>query len=197
VYLDADGGRWTVQAAGIDTGYLVRKVYEFCAATRGRYVWPLKGRAGAYPVVESGTHRAKRIAAQAAKGRFRPHLVGVDEAKSILYRRLAKVTKPGPGYCHFPKDRPEEWFLQLTAEQLITAVVAGRPIRAWKRIRPRNEGLDCRIYAHAALELLAPDLEREHQKLQGLKNQPPDFGRMPAPGGRRQPIGYRPPRPKF
>jgi phage terminase large subunit GpA-like protein len=152
-YLDATGQRWTVQAAGIDTGYLVRRVYEFCAAVRGRYVWPLKGRAGAYPVVESGTHRAKRIAAQAAKGRFRPHLVGVDEAKLILYRRIARVTQPGPGYVHVPKGRPQEWFDQLAAEQLVTR---SNGYREWQKIRPRNEALDCRVYAYAALKLLHP-----------------------------------------
>ena len=153
VYTDVAGERYTVQAAGIDTGYLVRKVYEFCAATRGRYIWPLKGRAGAWPVVESGTHRAKRIVAQAAKGRFRPHLVGVDEAKLILYRRLSRVTRPGPGYVHVPTGRPQEWFDQLTAEQLVTRANGGRE---WQKIRPRNEALDCRVYAYAALKLLYP-----------------------------------------
>ena len=169
VYLDAAGARYTVQAAGIDTGYLVRKVYEFCAATRGRYVWPLKGRAGAWPVVETGTHRAKRIAAQAAKGRFRPHLVGVDEAKLILYRRISRVTKPGPGYVHVPAGRPQEWFDQLAAEQLVTRQNGGRE---WQKIRPRNEALDCRVYAYAALKLLYPS-GIPARKPKGAEPEPP------------------------
>ena len=195
-YRHALGSRLPIAAIGIDSGYLPRRVYEFVAKFSGAYIWPLKGVDGVRPIIENPLHRARRMATSLNK-RPKPQLVGVDEAKSILYRRLAKVTKPGPGYCHFPKDRPEEWFLQLTAEQLITAVVAGRPVRAWKRIRPRNEGLDCRIYAHAALELLAPDLERERARLQGMRDQPPDFARMPVPGSRRQPIGHKPPRQKF
>ena len=168
-YLDAAGQRYTVAAAGIDTGYLVRKVYEFCAAVRGRYVWPLKGVAGNRPVVEAGTYRAKRIAAQAAKGRFRPYLVGVDEAKLILYRRIARVGKPGPGYVHVPVGRAAEWFEQLTAEQLVTRQNGGRE---WQKIRPRNEALDCRIYAYAALKLLYPS-GIPARKPKGAEPEPP------------------------
>jgi phage terminase large subunit GpA-like protein len=83
----------------------------------------------------------------------------VDEAKLLLYRRIAKVMLPGPGYVHVPKGRAEEWFLQLTAERLIT-----RPggVREWVKARQRNEALDCRVYAYAALKLLAPDLAADY-----------------------------------
>ena len=47
--------------------------------------------------------------------------------------------------------------LQMTAERL---VVAGRG-REWRKVRPRNEALDCRVYAMAALHLLAPRLEAQ------------------------------------
>ena len=64
-----------------------------------------------------------------------------------------RVTKPGPGYLHVPAGRPQEWFDQLAAEQLVTRPNGGRE---WQKIRPRNEALDCRIYAYAALKLLYP-----------------------------------------
>jgi phage terminase large subunit GpA-like protein len=150
----ADGRPFGVAATGLDTGYLIRRVYEFCATQRGQYVWPLKGMAGARPVVESGLRRAKRVAAIAAKGKFRPFVVGVDEAKLTLYRRIAKVAKPGPGYVHVPIGRDEEWFAQLTAEQLMPRA---NGVREWVKLRPRNEALDCRVYAYAALKLLHPD----------------------------------------
>jgi phage terminase large subunit GpA-like protein len=58
----------------------------------------------------------------------------------------------GPGYCHFPHDRPESWFEQLTSENLVVEKVAGQVVRKWKPIRGRaNEALDCRVYAYAAL----------------------------------------------
>jgi phage terminase large subunit GpA-like protein len=59
----------------------------------------------------------------------------------------------GPGYCHFPMIRDAEYFKQLTAEAVVTRFHKGRPIREWKkRDSDRNEALDCRVYALAALQ---------------------------------------------
>jgi len=54
-----------------------------------------------------------------------------------------------PGYCHFPKYG-EEYFKQITAEQLVTRVVKGYRRGEWQKTRDRNEALDCRVYARAA-----------------------------------------------
>lgn len=145
----------SVEAAGVDTGFLVRQVFEFCVATPATTAWPLKGMSGARPVVELGATRAKRLQQTRVGNKYRPYLVGVDEAKLLLYRRIARVTVPGPGYLHVPKGRAEEWFLQLTAERLVTKPGG---VREWVKTRSRNEALDCRVYAYAAMKLLAPDL---------------------------------------
>lgn len=80
--------------------------------------------------------------------------VGVDTAKGRIYARLG-VTDPGPGYCHFPDRYDEEHFRQLTAEKVVTQYYKGFPRRVWvKKSEQRNEPLDCRVYAIAALELL-------------------------------------------
>jgi phage terminase large subunit GpA-like protein len=58
-----------------------------------------------------------------------------------------------PGYCHFPAgpNYGDEHFKQLCAEQLVTITdKRGRTKREWRQTRPRNEALDCRIYARAA-----------------------------------------------
>jgi phage terminase large subunit GpA-like protein len=44
----------------------------------------------------------------------------------------------------------EEFFRQLTAEQLITKVVKGYRKTQWRKMRERNEALETRIYARAA-----------------------------------------------
>ena len=54
-----------------------------------------------------------------------------------------------PGYCHFPRYG-EEYFKQLTAEQLVTKLVKGYRRQEWQKMRERNEALDCRVYARAA-----------------------------------------------
>jgi phage terminase large subunit GpA-like protein len=61
-----------------------------------------------------------------------------------------------PGYCHFPKYS-DEFFKQITAEQLVTRVVKGYRRPEWQKTRERNEALDCRCYARAAAAVYGID----------------------------------------
>jgi phage terminase large subunit GpA-like protein len=62
------------------------------------------------------------------------------------------VTTPGLGYCHFPIAYQQEFFKQLTSEEVRTRFVRGHPVRYWfKPSSKRNEALDRRVYALAAL----------------------------------------------
>lgn len=81
--------------------------------------------------------------------------VGVDPIKSYLTRKLA-VQRPGSGYAHFPLGRDLDYFQQLTSEQLFSFQVKGKTYHEWRKVRPRNEALDCRVYAIAALYLIKP-----------------------------------------
>jgi phage terminase large subunit GpA-like protein len=81
-------------------------------------------------------------------------MVGVDAAKTALYDRL-KIREVGPGYCHFPIGRDQEYFDQLTAEKKYTRYHHGYPRQEWRKPpAARNEALDCRVYAYAALHAL-------------------------------------------
>jgi len=84
------------------------------------------------------------------------YTIGVDDAKILLMSRL-QILDYGPGFCHFPVDRDEEYFLQLTAEKMITKHRRGFPYREWVQTRARNEALDVRVYSHAALKILNPN----------------------------------------
>ena len=81
--------------------------------------------------------------------------VGVSVAKSILYKWLG-LASGGPGYCHFPMSYDEEHFLQLTAEKKITKKRRGHEVVEWIKEYERNEALDCRNYAYAAVVILNP-----------------------------------------
>jgi phage terminase large subunit GpA-like protein len=97
-------------------------------------------------------------------------MVGVDEAKLIVMRRLAK-NEFGPGYCHVPADREDEWFKQITAEKLTTKYLKGQPKREWtKPDKARNEALDCRVYAYAALKIMNPSFKRLAERLKVPEN---------------------------
>ncbi len=54
------------------------------------------------------------------------------------------------GFLHFPIGVDQEYFEQLTAEKLVTKFVKGFPKQEWIKTRPRNEALDCLVYAYAA-----------------------------------------------
>ncbi|KJV81250.1 phage terminase large subunit family protein [Rickettsia hoogstraalii str. RCCE3] len=85
--------------------------------------------------------------------------IGTDTAKEMIYSRL-KITELGAGYCHFPVKYDEQYFKQLTAEKCVTRYHKGFPVRKWEKPSgKRNEALDCRVYATAALHILNPDLE--------------------------------------
>ena len=80
-------------------------------------------------------------------------------------RRLA--AKPDEaGYCHFRSDYPEEYYEQMTAEELVTRYHKGFKRQEFVAKRKRNEVFDCRVYATAALELTGINLEAHRRQLQ-------------------------------
>ena len=83
--------------------------------------------------------------------------VGVDTAKDLLFARL-RIKEEGAGYIHFHDDLNEEYFRQLTAEKIITKYTRGYKKRIFQKIRPRNEALDCFVYAIAAYAILNVDI---------------------------------------
>ncbi len=146
----ADAREFTVTAACIDSGgHHTQSVYAFAKARLGRHVWAVKGqssrngeRTPVWPTTRpSAKHRMK----------FRPVIVGTNAAKDSIRNRLA-IDDPGPGYMHFNALRDLGWYVQLTAERLLTKIAGGRRYTVWDLPKGRaNEALDCRVYAYAAL----------------------------------------------
>jgi phage terminase large subunit GpA-like protein len=93
-----------------------------------------------------------------------------------------------PGYCHFPKYG-EEYFKQLTAEQLVTRIVKGYRRPEWQKTRDRNEAIDARTYARAAAAVYGIDrfTDAVWQTLEGrlaeLSAQVGQVARRPQPQG--------------
>jgi phage terminase large subunit GpA-like protein len=79
--------------------------------------------------------------------------VGVDTIKEMVYSHL-RIKEEGAGYCHFPASYPDEYFKQLTAEKVVRKYHKGFHKREWIKTRARNEALDCRVYALAALSIV-------------------------------------------
>lgn len=158
------GAQMAIHASCLDTGGTTgytQRAYEYARGKTGRRLFAIKGVGGwGRPVVTAPTQqrsgqKVRRIAL---------FTVGVDEAKLIVMRRLG-ILKPGAGHCHFPDDRDAEWFHQMTAERLTTRYVRGFAVREWHKRRDRNEALDCRVYAFAALKIVNPNIKKLAEKL--------------------------------
>lgn len=152
VFYEKDGTQHAIKALCLDSGYNTQIVYDYVKKRANRGVFAIKGVAGAGRPLISAPSRKR-----SGKSRRKIDLftIGVDEAKGIVMARL-KVTKPGPGYCHFPMEYDEEFFAQITAEKQVTRYKKGFPYKEWQATRPRNEALDCRVYATAAMRLVDP-----------------------------------------
>lgn len=140
----------TIAAVCVDSGgHHTQAVYRYCKDRYRRRVYAIKGMAG------PGRPVWPKKASRQNIGRVNLFMVGVDAAKDAVYSRL-RITRPGPGFCHFPADRDPDWFAQLVAETVMTKYTKGFPTRVWtKKPGARNEALDCRVYAYAALQSLA------------------------------------------
>lgn len=154
------GAQMRISSTCVDTGGTsgyTQAAYDWLKGKTGRRIFGIKG-GGTWgsPVVAAPSRRQSGRKAR----KVDLFMVGVDEAKQVIMRRLGQ-TVPGPGYCHFPEERDEDYFKQLTAEKLTLRYVKGQPIREWKKHdKARNEALDCRVYAYAALKILQPSFKR-------------------------------------
>lgn len=173
-YLHETGQRLAIAATCIDSaGHRTTLVYEYARRQAARRVYATIGRSGTRPLVSSPSPRKWGR----EKRQVPLYTVGVDAAKALVTSRLAH-TERGPGYVHMPAAdwADEELAAQLTAERLVTRWHKGQPKAEWRKVRPRNEMLDCSVLALAALRLLHPDLQL---LLERLRN--PDAGKPPPP----------------
>jgi len=157
-YPHACGIEMPILQLAVDSGYATTEVYEWARRQGGRVV-VIKGdqRSGAILGAPSPIEVGP-LGAKVRRG-VRVWPVNSGMAKEELYRwlRLDGLTDeeveqgiPFPqGFCHFPRYS-EEYFKQITAEQLVTKLVKGYKRMEWQKMRERNEALDCRVYARAA-----------------------------------------------
>jgi len=142
-----DGSTMKIYAKGVDTGgHRTKAAYTFCKPRFTQRVFALKG-----SNVVSAPFINKRASKQ-NKGKVNLFTVGVNAGKDEIYANI-EITETGANYMHFPnKDvYSDEYFKQLTAEK------RDKRTGIWTKKRHRNEAIDCRNYANAALALAGID----------------------------------------
>jgi phage terminase large subunit GpA-like protein len=169
-----DGKILMVRAACVDSGgHHTNSVYNYVRPREGNRIFAIKGVGGeGKPLV--GKPGRNNI------GKIKLFPIGVDTAKDVLFSRM-RIAEPGPGYMHFPLSRSDEYFRQLTAEKLVTRYHKGFARREWVKIRPRNEALDVRVYAMAALGILNLNINAIADRVMMKHENPPEEKQSPPP----------------
>jgi phage terminase large subunit GpA-like protein len=167
----ATGARLALQRLAIDTGFATQSVYQWARNQDRATVLPVRG-IGAYDrlvpvsgptkieIMENGKRYRRglnlwTISVSFFKKEFYKHL---SLAKPTTEQLTAGFTFPA-GFVHLPDIVSDEWIKQLVAEQqVIVRARRGFATRTeWRQLRPRNEALDCRNYARAAVWLAGAD----------------------------------------
>ena len=155
VYKRADGVQFSPAIILIDSsdGQVTHIVYGFCG--RWRSTFPSKG---AKTIVADAERREKGDIAGTAYKRWR--ILQIGDASQVLYEintqfykaqlfnKLGTVMRrpadpQANGFQDFPRDYPDEFFAQLVAEEQLSD-------GSFRKIRERNEALDCRVGNMAA-----------------------------------------------
>ena len=153
-----DGTAMTIISTCIDSGgHHTDQVYRFTKERWERRVFAIKGRGGQDVPFLRNPSTNNRVKTPL-------FIIGVDAGKALIYQRLKHQTK-GPNYCHFPMNEEagydEAYFRGLTSEKMVVRFRKGRPVVVWEikdASYKRNEPLDLRNYATAAVEIANPVL---------------------------------------
>ncbi len=174
-YLERDfvfenGKKLKIKMTFIDTGgHKTQSTYNYLYGKEKRGIYGIKGdntRKKGYIVATTTVNKSNGKPITLIR-------VGVNDLKSLVYERLS--AKEGEhGYCYFPKKRKtgytEEYFKGLFSERkVITTNRYGYKVIQWEKIRKRNEPLDIRVYATAALKQLNPDFKKLEEELKENK----------------------------
>ena len=157
----ADGTEYTLLATCIDSGgHHTDEVYRFAKDRLNRRIFAIKGMGGAGIPYIRNPSKNNRV-------KTNLFIIGVDAGKTSIYQRL-EVKTPGPNYCHFPSNQEagydENYFKGLTAEKKVVRFVKGHLKEYWEikdKEHKRNEPLDLRNYALAALSITRPVLKKQ------------------------------------
>lgn len=174
-YYFQNGTGLLVAATCVDTGgHHTNMVYKFIRrmAKKNKRIYGIKGYSNTpgIPLI----YKKTKVDIKNSRGLVVDHteiyIIGVDSGKEDIISRL-KITDKGPGFCHFPSNQDkgynQVYFKGLTSEEKVTKFVKNKLKIVWvKKAGVRNEPLDLRNYAYAAVEILNPNWNSLEQKIE-------------------------------
>ncbi len=157
-HLKSNGATLSVACAFVDSGdgSYTSDVYRYTKARERQRVFSIKGRGG-FGIPFIGMPSRNNVS------KAMLFTLGVDSGKSLVIGALANEEE-GANFVHYAMQAErgfdEKFFKQLTAETLDKKFEKGVVKMAWKKVRERNEALDCAVYARAAMETMKPNFEQ-------------------------------------
>jgi phage terminase large subunit GpA-like protein len=155
-YPHESGVRLGIVRLAVDSGFDAQQVYAWARQQGPGRVLVIKGReTGTAPIGQPAAVDVTVDGKRSRRGvKVWPVATGLLKSELYGWLKLERPTEESgepfpPGYVHIPQ-MPEEFFKQLTAEQLVTRVLKGYRRTEWQKMRERNEALDTRIYCRAA-----------------------------------------------
>lgn len=156
----SNGEKIKILCTCIDTGgHYTQEAYQFIKPREFRRIFGIKGKGGDGVALLSKPSRTNRM-------QISLFSIGVNTGKETILSRL-KIKEVGTKYMHYPLDPErgydESYFKGLTSEVKTTVWEKGVKKTIWKVIgTKRNEPLDLRNYAYAALRIANPNLSKRY-----------------------------------
>ena len=155
-----------------DGGHYTMSTRQHCARRTRMMMFDCKGlnSSSGVPYVDR-PKQVKILVDSRHIGNCWQYQIGTAAGKQMIMDAL-RVQQPGPRYCHFPDGEERgynsRYFKGLLSEHLVYKKGRRNPW-AWEIIpgHERNEPLDCRNYAQAALKALSPDMDAELRRRSG------------------------------
>ena len=174
VYKFENGRGLRISRTFVDSGgHKTQSVYKQCRARTGRQVFAIKGSNQSDAPLTKPPNKVNIVVNGVVVAKTWLYTIGVNAAKADLLKGALKVLEPGPKYCHF-NSYPDagydyNYFVGLLSEVEETKTEKGRTRTVWKKLpgHERNEALDIRNYAYAALNALDPDMDAVERRLRG------------------------------
>lgn len=186
VYRFENGRGLRISRTFVDSGgHKTQSVYKQCRARTGRQVFAVKGSNQHDAPLTRPPSKVNIVVDGKAVSKTWLYTIGVNAAKADLLKGALLVVEPGPKYCHFNRH-PEagydyNYFVGLMSEVEETKTERGRTTTVWRKLpgHERNEPLDVRNYAYAALVSLDPDMDAVAARLRGLAETPKETPQTP------------------
>lgn len=188
----SDGIGLRVSISFVDEGgHFTQEVRQRCHDRFSKKVFCIKGRGGQDIPYTAPPKKQKIVVNGRYVGECWQYQIGVDSGKQIIMDNIS-VQTPGRKFCHFPKrdDYGNAYFTGLLSEHLVYKPENKHPW-VWEKLpgHERNEALDCRNYAIAAMKVLPSNLDEIDRKLKaarGVKTAATAPQTQPKPRLRRQ-----------